>query len=287
MKLPVFLLLLAGLILHSTHGETNPAQKTSSASKPQWIWAGKASAKEVIFARRQWTQRGKAKSAILDIAVDNGYTLFLNGKKIGSGDRWEAADRYDLTAKLANGDNVLAIEARNAGGAAGLVARLRIQNQDGTTETIVTGPDWLVSKTKLDGWQGPSVAESGWSAPVSQGILGDQPWGNPLANPKKGKPQQASAPVEIVAKAEARVEGFEVEKLYDVPKETQGSWVSMAVDEEGRLYCADQDDKGLFRISIEGEDVKVEKMPAEVTGAQGLLWHRGVLYAGINGGTPA
>ena len=42
------------------------------------------------------------------------------------------------------------------------------------------------------------------------------------------------------SKGEAVVhpEGFEVEKIYTVPKGQQGSWVSMAIDDKGRLYLS-------------------------------------------------
>lgn len=44
-------------------------------------------------------------------------------------------------------------------------------------------------------------------------------------------------------------EGFDAELLYDVPKE-QGSWVAMSFDPKGRLVISDQDDKGVFRVTL-------------------------------------
>src|SRR5690606_39579963 len=46
-----------------------------------------------------------------------------------------------------------------------------------------------------------------------------------------------------------RSEGFDVELLYSVPK-SQGSWVAMAFDPLGRLIVSDQDDKGVFRVTL-------------------------------------
>ena len=52
--------------------------------------------------------------------------------------------------------------------------------------------------------------------------------------------------------------GFDAELLYDVP-ESQGSWVAMAFDPKGRLIVSDQDDKGVFRVTLtEGRDVGLE-----------------------------
>ncbi|MEO0415988.1 MAG: heme-binding protein, partial [Verrucomicrobiota bacterium] len=86
---------------------------------------------------------------------------------------------------------------------------------------------------------------------------------------------------------EVHPDGFTLERVYTVDSETQGSWVSMAADDQGRLYCCDQKDKGIFRLTFGAGEPKVEKMPVEVTGAQGLLWLNGSLYAGVNGGKPS
>src|SRR5690606_22773114 len=34
--------------------------------------------------------------------------------------------------------------------------------------------------------------------------------------------------------------GFEVELLYEVPRKSQGTWVSLAMDEHGRMVASDQ-----------------------------------------------
>ena len=87
------------------------------------------------------------------------------------------------------------------------------------------------------------------------------------------------------SKGEAVVhpEGFEVEKIYTVPKGQQGSWVSMAIDDKGRLYCSDQGKAGIWRITL-GDKLKVEKVPAQISGGQGLLWAFNRLYVCVNGG---
>lgn len=80
---------------------------------------------------------------------------------------------------------------------------------------------------------------------------------------------------------------FEVQLLYTVPREDQGSWVSLAVGPEGNLIASDQEDKGLFRITVGGTfdkpEIEVEEMIMPALGAQGLLWSFGHLYANLNG----
>lgn len=77
-------------------------------------------------------------------------------------------------------------------------------------------------------------------------------------------------------------EGFKLEKIYRVPK-NQGSWVAMTMDDKGRFYCANQGGK-IYRVTVGDDSVAVEDTKVPITGAQGLLWHRGVLWVSINEG---
>ena len=88
--------------------------------------------------------------------------------------------------------------------------------------------------------------------------------------------------------------GFQADLIYTVPKDTQGSWVAMAEDDQGRLITSDQFG-GLFRVTVpaigSSQPAKVEplRMPNGNTGkplpgAQGMLYAAGSLYLMINGG---
>jgi putative heme-binding domain-containing protein len=99
-----------------------------------------------------------------------------------------------------------------------------------------------------------------------------------------------------LAAADARAEaagkitlppGFKAELVYEVPAETEGSWVSLTPDDKGRLIASDQHG-ALFRItpSPVGSDrsqTKVEKLKVQLGMAQGLLFHKGQLYVVVNG----
>jgi putative heme-binding domain-containing protein len=82
---------------------------------------------------------------------------------------------------------------------------------------------------------------------------------------------------------------FKVELLYTVPRAAQGSWVSMCLGPQGQLIVSDQGGAGLYRVTpppIGGRaaDTRVEKLPALISGAQGLLWAFDSLYVMVNGG---
>ena len=57
-------------------------------------------------------------------------------------------------------------------------------------------------------------------------------------------------------------EGFDAELLYSVPTE-QGSWVAMAFDPKGRIIVSDQDDKGVFRVTLAKEGDPGSKLSVE------------------------
>ncbi|MEO6812096.1 MAG: c-type cytochrome, partial [Isosphaeraceae bacterium] len=75
---------------------------------------------------------------------------------------------------------------------------------------------------------------------------------------------------------------------YTVPKESQGSWVSMTVDPKGRLIVSDQYGK-LYRVTpppIEGADkeIKIEPINVKIGEAQGMTWAFDSLYVVVNKG---
>jgi putative heme-binding domain-containing protein len=79
---------------------------------------------------------------------------------------------------------------------------------------------------------------------------------------------------------------FKVELLYSPPS-VEGSWASMCVDPKGRLIVSDQYDAGLYRVTpppvgTSGVEPKVEKLPVDLSGAQGLLWAFDSLYVMVS-----
>jgi len=81
-------------------------------------------------------------------------------------------------------------------------------------------------------------------------------------------------------------DGFAIDLLHEVVSESEGSWVSLTVDPQGRLIACDQYG-GLFRIDVASEPVQVEKLAIDLKGAQGLLCAFDALYANVNVGGPS
>ncbi|NBC66649.1 MAG: hypothetical protein GVY07_13465 [Bacteroidetes bacterium] len=97
----------------------------------------------------------------------------------------------------------------------------------------------------------------------------------------------ASAETDSVLQNIETIPGFEVQKIYEVPRDQQGSWVSLSVGPKGHLIASDQETKGMFRIEITGEDndpdVRTEELIMPISGAQGLQWVDDNFYVNVNG----
>lgn len=254
--------------------------KKTAGPVPEWIWQSKTpQASETVYLRKKFKVDGKLKSALLSASCDNRVSMFVNGKHFIEHPSWEKPLRENLTSKLEQGDNVLVGRCSNAGGAAGFLVYLVLTYEDGRTETIVSDTSWLGSANPAEDWRTVDYDDSQWTKAVSFGKLGVGPWGDLLIDPRLRPEPQATAVAGVTVP-----EGFQVELLYSVPKESEGSWVSMTTDPQGRLICSDQYG-GLYRITPgkDADSTKVEAMDVNIGEAQGLLYAFDSLYVMVNG----
>lgn len=235
---------------------------------PLWIWGATPTKNYVL--RAEFTAAG-AKTARLRVSADNHVVLFLNGKQVAASDEWQEPAEADVTALLKE-KNELVAEVRNDGGVAAFVFKLAMADEKGATTYVVSDETWRAAEKR-----------GGAEAKVKTiGTYGAAPWG------KVFEAVAARSGSKVPANTFVTVPGFKVEKLFTVPAKQLGSWVCLTADDKGRLIASDQGGLGLVRITpgpvgTEGE-TKIEKIPAKVTGAQGLLWHKGALFVVCNGG---
>ena len=92
----------------------------------------------------------------------------------------------------------------------------------------------------------------------------------------------SATPVERIKVAK----GFQVELIYNVPRDRFGSWVNLTVDPKGRLIASAEAGR-LYRITVppkgKAGEPQVEQIPVEIGQAQGLLCAFGNLYVMVNG----
>lgn len=97
------------------------------AQTPEWIWSSKSpGAEEVVFFRKVITVPENLGQAILVVACDNEATVWVNGKQVARNTEWSKASRANVSRQLKAGPNVIAVEAKNHGSAAGLLVQLTL-----------------------------------------------------------------------------------------------------------------------------------------------------------------
>ncbi|KAG6818957.1 hypothetical protein H0H93_016875, partial [Arthromyces matolae] len=149
-------------------------------SGANWIWIPGRAPDGITYPpgnatfRRDFTPtNGKVPvSANILITVDNAYTLYVNGKEIGSSHDFRSAQRYCVP--LVNECNTFAVSAQNdspagAGNAAGVLAAIQIHYSDGFVETIVTDGNWHGISGTPKGFQEPAYDDSQWAAAFVEG----------------------------------------------------------------------------------------------------------------------
>ncbi|QJX01038.1 c-type cytochrome [Frigoriglobus tundricola] len=237
---------------------------------PVWIWG--ATPEKNYFLRTEFDASG-VKAAKLKVSADNHVVLYLNGKQVAASDEWQEGAEADVT-KLLKDKNELIAEVKNDDGPAGFVLKLVMIDEKGAPKYVVSDEKWTAAEKKI-----------GAAAPKAKriGFYGEQPWGKTF-----DIAAVAQSGSKVASGTFVTLPGFQVERLFTVPAKELGSWVNLTADDKGRLIASDQDGKGLVRIMPgkvgTDQETKVERIPAKVTAAQGLLWHKNALYVVCNGG---
>ncbi len=157
-----------------------------------WIWYPEGDARVSAPAATRYFRTtftvpaGAVTDARFAVTGDDTADVWLNGTPLASSartaDSWRTALTVDLKPALKPGVNTLAVAARNAGGPAGLLGRLRVTTGSGTTD-VTTGGTWKSATTAPEGWEQPGFADGGWAAAQDLGAFGTAPWGTGISAP--------------------------------------------------------------------------------------------------------
>ena len=248
----------------------------SAADDPQWVWFPKTQNNQAIWLRKEFTLPENAdlsKQALLFGALDDRGRIKVNNQPAGETQNWTSPIFQDVASILKPGKNQLAIFAENGDGAAGALLELKIPTKDGGEVIISTDGTWQSRINRKDAkWQPVAVL----------GKLGDAPWkkiDRNLANTAGKLKEPETTPVDTMK----ALPGFEIELVYDVPQDTQGSWVNLCPAPDGRLIASDQYGSLYWVTPGDSKELtQVEAMDLKIGFAQGLLWAFDSLYVMTN-----
>ena len=235
------------------------------AADPMWIWKAGTIASEEANFKTTLTLKAKPAKAPLIITCDNSFKLSINGKKVTASKNWETPVRMDVAKFLQAGKNYVLVEADNEGSMAGFIMSLKAGKQK-----LVTNKSWMAQSH-----------EGEWHQAVELKKYGAEPWGN-VFNQAAGPGQIGKATNSPKSIPVTTLPGFKAEKIYDVNKASQGSWVGMTVDPKGRLITTDQYG-GIYRVTLNPK-VSVERLKVNVSGGHGALYAFDSLYIMVGEG---
>jgi hypothetical protein len=132
-------------------GKVDPAVAKQISMKGQWIWGDSAKpgstppSGESITLRKTIKLDAEPSSGSAVVTCDNGYTLFVNNKKISAGDDWSKLAAVPLQNALKKGANSIIAIAKNAGNGpngAGFFFDARIRDAAGKETLISSDATW-------------------------------------------------------------------------------------------------------------------------------------------------
>ncbi|MEU2923669.1 family 78 glycoside hydrolase catalytic domain [Streptomyces sp. NPDC007251] len=188
---------LAGGSVLSCPGVAAAAPRTAAAgpvdlSSAHWIWYAEGSPRDTAPAAHRYFRRtfsvpaGSASDAQFVVTGDDTVDVWLNGQHLAASartaDAWQRALYVDLRPALTGGHNTIAVACRNNGGPAGLLGRVHITTDGGTTD-LVTDGSWRSAQSAPTGWEESAFDDSGWQAAMDLGAYGVSPWHSGVAAP--------------------------------------------------------------------------------------------------------
>jgi mono/diheme cytochrome c family protein len=176
--------------------EERPGSEPVLSAVPHWIWnhpgAAQKAAAERVYWRKTFNLDKLPEEAMAVAVCDNSFTLYLNGKKMVSGQDYQTPNFADLLPQLRAGENVLAVEAVNHtpnnkppsrdqppneadANPAGLLVYVRLRGPDGVKD-FATDRSWLWSRHPGRDWVAPGYEAADWQPAFEVGTAEAGPW---------------------------------------------------------------------------------------------------------------
>ena len=147
------------------------------AWKAYWVWPGEPREDQTIYVRKTFDLDFQPREAIARIAVDDAYTLKVNGTLCASDNNWASVETVDLKPFLVQGKNVLTMEATNRYSAAGALFEASLVAENGGETMIISDDSWRCAEQPVAGWESADFDDSLWRRMDMIGQPPCAPWG--------------------------------------------------------------------------------------------------------------
>jgi len=285
----------------TTTSQTPSGAKTPSA---EWIWADSitpgAAPKGVVLFRKS-IQLSALEKAQIQIAANDHYELYVNGRRVGNSTQSEKTDTIDISAFVVPGNNLFAVKCENReGNTAGLFCRIYVKPRNEGWRGMGSSETWLASTTAKSGWQSMAYNDSNWknarsnsrprsteSADETDTVASARPpipsqtvatrvrlsdlddtFGLDNAAESKTSPPQSSNDINGRFTVD---ENFKVEEILN--NEATGSLIAMAFNEFGHIVASQEGGPLLliYDANKDGVPERVRTYSDRVKNIQGIL----------------
>lgn len=139
---------------------------------PRWIWSYASASstspgRESITLRKRFKIDGAVTGGVAIVTCDNGYTFWVNGKRLAGDEDWNSVETVDLKSSLRAGDNEIVIHAINGGegpNPAGLILAARwttTAEEKQMSHHLVSDSSWEWTATRPNE-QGAVAGDASW-----------------------------------------------------------------------------------------------------------------------------
>lgn len=265
-----------------------------SPDLPHWIWAEPDSAQEVRFERDFRVERNAVSATLRCAGHSAGLTVRIDQQRLATLEPYDPLCHVDVTTLIGKGDHRLTVNAQPVSGPSAFFLVLDVVFDDGSTQIIRTDRSWSTGTRRQDRSvqpeDSPSPSADAEFKVIDLGqvdsrlvIPRDRQVGiTALDNYEQWKQALGGRTTSDPASFQL-TPGFEIQLLHTAT-ETEGSWVSMAVDDQQRLIIA-KESQGLLRMTLSpnlDRVVKSEPIEATLKECRGLAFVGKDLYANAN-----
>ena len=118
------------------------------------------------------------RSAVLLLAAESAARAWVNGTLAGEVHpawEWKRVSPLGVTAAVKAGHNVVALEVTQIyGGRPQFLAVLQLRYEDGSLQSLASGPGWKAAREAASGWEAPGFADAAWAAAAVAGAADEK-----------------------------------------------------------------------------------------------------------------
>lgn len=268
---------------------------SAAAPTPHWVNAS-SSPTTVSYLRQSLTlpQDQELDFADLFVAAQPQAIIYINGQRVAEVRGSERFAHFAVKRHLRPGVNVFAVQLAANEKPTAVLLSLHAVDKAANSHWLVSGKDWKGNDKEVTDWQLPSFDASAWKEAVDLGQVGTAPWGTPTTDVEHYHQWKQALAVDTAVDPRTfkLPPGYAVELLRSAGKE-EGSWISLAFDDRGRLIVG-REDKGLLRMTLPempknklageaaAKAIKAETINDTLLECRGILFVGKDLYANAN-----